>query len=192
MKKSLVWISLVVLLTGVAACGSSDDKSDGTSSGSDTKSNTDTSTNPKDLSNKANACEILTAEVARKFFGGATEDVQEAPAQNPTGDVMVTNCNYMEKAKNGSAMPRQAGLLLRAGQNDAGVKDNENGFKQQRTKKDKDVPGIGDSAFWSPSYGQLNVLKGDNWYIITAGGVLAKDRTLADAKKLAGLFNDKL
>lgn len=181
MKKSLVWIASMVLLAGVAACGSTDEEPEGVSS----------ATEPRRTD--ASACKILTPEVAKKFFDGPSDDAQEAPEQKPTDDLVVTNCTYMSKVAPGKAKAvEQAGLLVRAAQNIAGATDNENGFKLQRAKADKDVPGLGDSAYWSPATGQLNVLENSNWYIISAGAVLPSARELADAKMLADLISDQL
>jgi len=183
MKKSGVASLIALSLLALAGCGGGGGKTGDKSSGGSAE-----------LPNKsASACKILTIDVAKKFFGGESEAAQEAPAQNPTGAVEVTNCNYSSKVSfDNLDKMQQVGLLVRAAQNSTGASDNENAFKLQHGKKAQDVPGYGDQAFWDPGLGQFNILKHNNWYILTAGAVMPASRTLDEAKRLADLIKDKL
>ena len=47
------------------------------------------------------------------------------------------------------------------------------------------VTGFGDDAYWDPTYGQLNILAHNNWYILSIGGLRPTDKTLTSAKTFA-------
>ncbi|HNA98729.1 MAG TPA: hypothetical protein PKX56_01965 [Marmoricola sp.] len=187
MKKLLLVISILMAVT-LSGCGNS--TGDATQSGGNdsAKDSGDVSLTKKD----AKACGILTEQVAKQFLNAALQPVQEAPAQSPTEDLVVTNCNYITQGDVTSLdQMKQAGLMIRAAQNSSGAADNDSGFKLQRLNTDQEVSGYGDDAFWSPSTGLFNILKNHNWYTITAGSVKPDVRTLEDAKKLADILIDK-
>ena len=54
------------------------------------------------------------------------------------------------------------------------------------------MTGYGEQAFWNPAFGQLSILNEGNWYILAAGPINTRQRTLADAKKLADAIKDRL
>ncbi len=56
----------------------------------------------------------------------------------------------------------------------------------------QDVSNVGDKAYWNPSFGQLNVLKNGNWYILSNGTLDKSKSTQADALKLYEAVKDNL
>ena len=81
-----------------------------------------------------------------------------------------------------------ASLMLRVAKTPAGAQSNKAQFSS-RDASDKSLPGIGDAAFYNDSFRQLHVLKGNNWYIITAykdsltNGSLESDEQIASKLK---------
>lgn len=76
-------------------------------------------------------------------------------------------------------------ILVRVAITSAGAKTNKDQFGDLRPKGVQDVSGLGDSAYYNVEFGQLNVLKGGNWYIITSysgslKGTLDANKLLAD------------
>lgn len=177
MNKKFIWIiALVVLVFGVvAAIVVNNQKTTAPDSQSNKKSTYDA---PK-------ACDILTAGLAQKIDAGLTAN--ESPDSGASSDaISVSNCNYYSVSTRVSV-----GLLVRAAKSDIGAKSNSDQFVTLPPGSEP-VEGYGDRAYWDPSFGQLNILKNNNWYILSSGPVVAKDRTLADTKKLADLIADKL
>ena len=81
-----------------------------------------------------------------------------------------------------------AAIIVRSGVNDDGVEQNKAQFAAGKPKKAgiESVKGVGDEAYYNSELGQLNVLRGRDWLILSYG--LGSDplaNTLDDAKKLA-------
>lgn len=132
------------------------------------------------------ACDILTADIAHQI-AGANASTSETPSpETSTSSVSVTNCDYYS-----SSTKQSVSLLSRSVLDQAGADTNKSQFDNPPADA-QDVARYGDSAYWSPSYGQLNILKNHNWYILQAGGIKPTDRTLDQAKKFADLIIDKL
>jgi hypothetical protein len=115
------------------------------------------------------ACDILTKDVVTEMIGDNLTDTNPASAEAVGNDILVTNCTYTTKA-DASSIPVKisgANLLVRSAQTIDGSKSNEDSFTTSRPTDAQDIDGYGDSAFYSSQYRQLNVLKGNNWYILT-------------------------
>lgn len=132
------------------------------------------------------ACDVLTPAVARQILGGAATTGSPTP-ETSTTSVSVTSCTYYS-----SKTKRSVSLLSRSALDAAGADTNEAQFGSQLPQDARRVPGLGDGAYWSPQFGQLNVLAHRNWYILSVGAVSPQDRTAADAERYARTIIDKL
>lgn len=131
------------------------------------------------------ACDVLTRAIAQKISAGVMS-AQDLPGGN-TPSITVTNCSYFDANTRVSV-----GLLVRGAKDAAGASTNKAQFGVAMPASAQEVTGYGDGAYWDTNFGQLNVLKHDNWYIITSGGIAPSSHTLDDTKKLADLLIDKL
>lgn len=132
------------------------------------------------------ACEAFTPNEAQnlmnrdKVINTDTKDLQF------TGDTATSKCAYTDQNPDNSAM-LVAAVAIRSGINDKGVQQNKNDFAAARSNNNTDtVTGIGDSAYFNKTSGQLNVLKQRSWYIFsystadsTAAGSVDQAITLA-------------
>ena len=190
MKKNVVLIVIVaivlVLAAGAAVAFMNKKKVN------DTSSNTQSSSarfSPKIV----DACVVLTPQIATAYFGEVPEKSDTPSSQTSSDDINVSNCSYSTKFVIGQAgKMRTAGLLARSAKTQVGADSNKSEFTDQRPQDAQSVSGYGNDAFWSPTYGQLNILKGNNWYIIQAGYTTLASRTLDDAKKLADQLQSQL
>ncbi len=135
--------------------------------------------------NPPKACDILPLATAQKVDAGLAAN--DAPSSDASSDaILVSNCNYYALSTKTSV-----GLLVRGAKNATGADSNADQFKTVPMGAQA-VDGYGDKAYWDPTFGQLNILKSNNWYILSNGPVMPKDRTLDAAKKLADVLIDKL
>ena len=132
------------------------------------------------------ACDMVTLAEAKELLGsGALNSVNETPVVEK--DTAISRCGYTD----GNAMTDQmmvAAIIVRSGVNDDGVEQNKAQFAAGKPKKAgiESVEGVGDEAYYNSELGQLNVLRGRDWFILSYG--LGSDplaNTLDDAKKLA-------
>lgn len=79
------------------------------------------------------------------------------------------------------------GLAVRSAVTKAGIDENKRDFAASKAANQVEtVEGIGDEAFYLPANGQLNILKGRAWLLITYGvGDDKSTYTLENAKKVA-------
>ena len=182
MNKKLI-ISIVAIIVvvggGVAAWGLLGKK----------ESSTSTDSSQASFSAKIiDACKVLTPEIAAQYLGETPETSDTPSTDASSDDINVSNCAYSTKFVIGQpASLRSASLLARSAKTQAGADSNKSVFIDQRPAGAETISGYGNDAFWTPLMGQLNILKGDNWYIVQVGGTSPTSRTLADAKKLADL-----
>lgn len=190
MKKIIVLVILVLILAGGAAYLLTKDNS------SDNKAN-----NAKDgavkLSEKqGEACKLFTAADAKKVLGEtAKANNVTLPDNNQNKDVTGSTCNYSTEAKTPADIPnvRSATIMMRIPLTDAGKKDNNSQFKTLKPVDEAtNVTGYGESAFWNPAFGQLNILVNDTWLMISNGSGAPNNRSLDDAKKVADIVVPKL
>lgn len=125
------------------------------------------------------ACTLLTQADADAVLGsGATKG--EKTKDTSTDDINVSTCTYTQ-ASNFKA----ATILARSAKTSAGTDSNKAMFSSQLPASIQKIDGIGDSAYWDPTYGQLNILKNNNWYIVSVGGLKPTDKTLSETRVLA-------
>lgn len=144
-----------------------------------------------------NACKLFTIEDAKKVLGASAQVSSTTPPSASNEDIEVTQCLYSQPSGDTMASIRaakQASILVRGAKSDAGETSNRDVFYgAQKPSGVQDISGYGDAAYWNPEFGQLNVYKNGNWYILSVGGSMSvKDRKVDDAKKLADVLKDKL
>lgn len=122
------------------------------------------------------ASRIFTAESAQQVLGGPV-----APAaRNSTADIkngatIVSQCSY--SANTGDTALSVSLTLRRA----ATADEAKSIFASSKKIYDgKDVAELGDQAYRTTAPGQLNVLKGKDWLIITAGAFPKADPALQE------------
>jgi hypothetical protein len=132
------------------------------------------------------ACTYLTQAIATKLLGeGAEKGTGNAPIAG--GDISVSTCIYTSKP--GATIAdvknmRSLTLLVRSPLTAVGAASNDEPFDTLKTGA-VSVDGYGEKAFWDPELGQLNVLKGGMWLILSFGKTSLVESSLDDAKKLA-------
>jgi hypothetical protein len=112
------------------------------------------------------AATIFTPDVAQRILGAPAEAAKinfEADMKN--GAAVVSRCSYLMKNDAGTAT--HISLLLRRA---ASVEEGKAIFLASKlTYHDEEITNLGDAAYRSTAPAQLNVLKGKNWLIISAG-----------------------
>lgn len=130
------------------------------------------------------ACELLTIDEARELLGNATI---QSNVSKPvvSGNTATSRCGYTD------GNPKQeelivAAIMVRSGINDKGVEQNHAEFKNGRPLKDTEtVEGLGDAAYFNNNNGQLNILDGYNWIILSYGvGLATQTNTIEDVVRL--------
>lgn len=157
---------------------------------------------PKNQSTQANfvtkqACELFTLDDAKKVLGDTAVKSEDAGTGGASSDdIEVSQCFYQLPAGadiTSITNQKQASLLVRSAKTQTGADSNKDYFNgSTKPENVQDVAEYGDAAFWSPDYGQLNILKGNQWYILQVGPAALSGRTQADAKKLADVIISKL
>jgi hypothetical protein len=131
------------------------------------------------------ACDLLTPAEAHSLLG---DKVISTDSNDPTivGNMASSKCGYTDENSNQDEM-MLAAVAVRSGINDTGVAQNKTDFTNAKTTSaGESVTGIGDSAFFNKTNGQLNVLKGHQWYIISYGvGAAPEANTIDKALVLA-------
>lgn len=195
-KLTILIIGFVIVVGGVSAVLIIRNNGDKNTTVTDTK--TGQSTDVKTGSNAiiaVVACDILTEATAKNILGdAAAKGDLPAGSQVSTKDLSVSSCIYTAKIDPAAAVrisnTKGVSVLVRAAKTNSGAASNKAQFGSAKPAGVQDVAGIGDAAFFNPQYGQLNVLKGGNWYILsnysgsTTGGTLESNKKLADLLEL--------
>jgi hypothetical protein len=111
------------------------------------------------------ASKILTAELAQKILGAPVEAGGSGMADTEIGQTWVSRVSY--HVKTGAASAPEISLLIRHAPAAADAKTIFESSKA--TFHGEDVSGLGDAAYRTKSPAQLDILKGANWLIISAG-----------------------
>lgn len=131
------------------------------------------------------ACELFTEDEAKEMLG--QQVLHQTPA-NPTlqSNVATSKCSYTDVNPEQDQMI-VAAVAIRSAVNDKGAEKNELEFTAASTAKNVEiVKNIGDSAFFNPQLGQLNILKDRDWVIVSYGvGSDPKSNPLDKAIELA-------
>lgn len=145
------------------------------------------------------ACDVLTEAAAKQVIGAGAEKGDTSAGNVSTDDVSVTNCVYTYKTVTTGPILDQlasvdhAGLLVRSAKTKTGAESNKTPFTTAKPAGAQDVSGYGEAAYYNPAMGQLNILKGGNWYILSKyKGTSTTTSTLADVKVLADALKPNL
>lgn len=136
------------------------------------------------------ACSIFTLADAKLLLGTDAKGGENGVSTS-SEDLSVSTCTYTDSDTPASTS-QSATLLVRAPKTEKGITSNHNEFGPLKPTGVQDVPGYGDSAYWDAEHGQLNILKNNNWYILSNGPVTPGDRTLDQTTKLADILISKL
>ncbi len=114
------------------------------------------------------AGKILTVDLAQKILGSPPEsNAMPAMPDTEIGKTWVSRMSYSSKA--GGAASTEISLLIRHG--DSADQAKVIFESSKATFKGVDVAGLGDAAYRTQTPAQLDILKGPNWLIISAGTV---------------------
>jgi len=139
---------------------------------------------PKDF----DACRILTAEDAEKTLAVAVKrDVANSKVKSK--DKTALACSYSSESGDVNAL-QAAAVLFRFARSDEEAK----GLFSESRREVRGRPMIIARAdsFWDEKLGQLNVLKGNVWLIVTAGPAGQQKRGPEAARKLAEVLIPKI
>lgn len=135
---------------------------------------------------RVDACDILTKKIVTETFGGEVSGTTPVSGASSNPEMLVTTCSLTSNT--GNKTNGTAVLLARVALSKYGAGNNNQEFEINKPEGAVDVKNLGDDAYYVPSFNQLNILKGNNWYILSSyvedvlDGTL--DETVSLAKKL--------
>lgn len=131
------------------------------------------------------ACDLLTPLKAEDLLGNKVISV-DTKAPVITDNLAVSKCSYTDSNPVKDAM-RVAAVAVRSGINDKGVGQNKSDFATNKPATNVEaVNGLGESAYFNHALGQLNILDGRRWIIVSYGvGSAPEANTVNDAVSLA-------
>jgi hypothetical protein len=131
------------------------------------------------------ACAILTPVEAEQLLGEKVYSV-DTKGSLVTGNIATSKCSYTDQNRDTSKI-LVAAIAVRSGVNDKGVQQNKTDFTSRRPSNGVEtVDNLGDSAYFNLVNGQLNILKGRQWIVLSYGvGTAPEANTLDMALKLA-------
>ena len=137
-----------------------------------------------------NACDLLTPAKAQDLLGDGVISIDTKGARI-SGNVATSKCSYTDRKESQDQM-RVAAVAVRSGINDRGVTQNKADFAKSKAGKEVvDVDHLSDDAYFNPVVGQLNILDGKRWIIISYGiGATPQDNSVDDAIQLANIILD--
>ncbi len=142
-------------------------------------------TKPEIVYQPADACEMFTREEAKELLG---ERLLRATTQKPaqTANTAVSKCGYTDGNPEAENMI-VAAVVVRSGINDEGTQLNKTDFAKAKPKDNvKTVKDLGEDAYFDEKLGQLNVLRGHEWIILSYGvGEAPSLNTVDQAVELA-------
>lgn len=132
-----------------------------------------------------NACAILTPAKAVELLGEKVISV-DTKGSVVSDNIATSKCSYTDQNRDANKM-LVAALAVRSGVNDKGVQQNKADFAARRPSVGMEtVHNLGDSAYFNPVVGQLNILKGRQWIILSYGfGATPEANSLDKAVELA-------
>jgi len=139
-----------------------------------------------------NACDLFTPEEAQELLDDDVHRVNTQKPQIMKDQTATSKCSYgnMKGATSDPENMRIAAVAIRSGFNDEGVAKNKSDYQLMK----KSVPGepvenLGDDAFYTKANGQLNILDGRMWIILSHGIASTPEKNkLKDLLKLADLI----
>jgi len=137
----------------------------------------------------ADACTLFTPSEAEDLLGDHVSNV-ETDKPVISGDTATSKCGYGDTTLDQSTR-KVAAVAIRSGINDRGVKQNKSEFRTSESNNkatSTPIDSLGDDAYFNSVNGQLNVLDGRKWLIISYGvGSTPQSNTIDDTVTLAHL-----
>lgn len=131
------------------------------------------------------ACNLFTPTKAQSLLG---DKVISLNTTTPllSGNVATSKCSYTDSNPDKTKM-LVAAIAVRSGVNDKGVQQNKIDFTAAKpTQGVESVSNLGDSSYFNQRLGQLNILDGRKWIILSNGlGSSPETNTLDKAVQLA-------
>lgn len=145
------------------------------------------------ISKPKQACVVFNLDYAKQVLGDGAKG-GETGATTSSDDLEVSTCSYAQSTDTSSKVSaaKSASLLVRAPRTSEGVASNQNQFGRLMPTEVQSIQGYGDVAYWSPQYGQINILKNNTWYIVSYGPITPSARTLDQTKQLADILINKM
>lgn len=130
-----------------------------------------------------NACELFTPDEAHDLLGDKMVGV-DTNKPVVTKNTATSKCSYTNGIIENMIV---AAVAVRSAVHEPGIQQNKKDFAAAKSNNDvKDVKGLGDSAYFNRTNGQLNILKDRSWILISYGvGEKPGENKLEDAIKLA-------
>jgi len=129
------------------------------------------------------ACELFTEAEAKAILGAAATKGPSTDSTR-TNDLKVSNCSYTNNATIVKDI-RTITVVVRGPLTETGAKSNKTVFGAGKPVGTETVSGYGTEAYYVKATGQFNILKDDNWIMITSGSPNPIQHTVADAKLVA-------
>jgi len=192
MKRKLV-ILVEVLLVAVAVIGAvfifrhPDRHDDKTANASTTQADTS--------AKNSEACQRFTLAEAKQLLGNQAKAGSNPVPDSNDQDLNVSSCTYTQQNLPDQQPPQKhqaATLLMRRPLSSKATQTNQAEFGPLKPTDVQDVSGLGDKAYWDPEHGQLNILKGDIWYVLSIGTSTPAERSLDQTRTMADLLLPKL
>lgn len=132
------------------------------------------------------ACDLFTPAEAQSLLGDKVISVDtKDPVISKT--TATSKCSYTDGNPNGADSMLVAAVAIRSAINDEGISQNKADFTKAKSATGlTTVSDVGESAFFNPSLGQLNVYDDKKWTIISYGlGSSPESNTIEKSKELA-------
>lgn len=140
---------------------------------------------PKVVYEPAVACNTLSTIEAKELLGN---NALNTNADDPvlSKNTATSKCGYADGNADTTKL-QVAAVIVRSGFNDEGVQQNKDEFANGTpTRAVEIVKDVGDSAYFNQTNGQLNVLKGRDWFVLSYGlGSTPETNSLESVLKLA-------
>lgn len=140
---------------------------------------------PKIVYQPVAACDLFNLSEAKELLGSGTVMTNQ---QNPVvkSSTATSNCGYTDGNADMDAVI-VAAVIIRSGINDKGVAQNRAEFDAGKPNTGVEaLADLGDRAYFNQARGQLNILRGHEWIIISNGIAPAPEtNSLDDAVAVA-------
>jgi len=129
-------------------------------------------------SGSPDACSLYTLADAQRILGSNAKKGTLGDLGSSSPQFSVSTCSYTADSGSGIGDFVSTTVLVRRAQ-DAGEGKKDFLSVKGQTQGTQDVAGVGEMAYWNPAAGQLNVWKGKDWVIISAGRTAPKNMDVA-------------
>jgi hypothetical protein len=140
------------------------------------------------------ACHAFALADAQAVLGeGARAGSTNGKSDSASDDIAVSTCSYSGGSGEDLQATKTVTFLARSAKTKAGAESNLAVFGADKPAGKQDISGVGDAAFWDAQMSQLDILKGNNWYIIgNMSGTRADSGTLDVSRAVYNHIKAKL